>query len=124
MTTFTAPGTVMALTLCNALSFAHLGGESTDAVAAATHKAIHQFEARVAETPRDYLSYTILGQLQGRLARETGNLDAYRRAGVPRRASRQRQPPAGDAWPRCDAGVTASVCRGNRAGAPRAPDGA
>jgi tetratricopeptide (TPR) repeat protein len=87
MTTFTAPGTVMALTLCTVLSSAHLRGESTDAVAAATHKAIHQFEARVAETPRDYLSYTILGQLQGRLARETGNLDAYRRAETAIRAA-------------------------------------
>jgi tetratricopeptide (TPR) repeat protein len=77
----------MALTLCSVLSSPQLMAASADAVAAATHKAIHQFEARVAETPQDYLSSTILGQLQTRLARQTGNLDAYRHAEAAFRAA-------------------------------------
>jgi tetratricopeptide (TPR) repeat protein len=51
----------------------------SDAATVAIDKAIRQFEARVAETPQDYLSLTVLGQLHGRLARQTGSLDAYRR---------------------------------------------
>ncbi len=78
MTTINRSGTAMALTLCTVLSSAHLVAVGSEAVAAATHKAIRQFETRVAEAPGDYLSYTILGQLQRRLGRESGNLDAYR----------------------------------------------
>jgi tetratricopeptide (TPR) repeat protein len=50
------------------------------AAVVATEKAIAQFERRVAENPQDYLSFTVLGQLHARRARETGDLDSYRRA--------------------------------------------
>jgi Flp pilus assembly protein TadD len=45
-----------------------------------TASAIRQFEQRVREVPRDYLSYAILGQLHARSARQTGNFDEYARA--------------------------------------------
>ena len=57
--------------------------DSLDAAARAvvgTDKAIRLFEDRVRERPADYLSYTILGQLHARRARETGDFDAYTRA--------------------------------------------
>src|SRR5688572_26840374 len=59
------------------------GGSPTQSAAlaiAATDRAIRQFEQRVVENPRDYLSCTILGQLRARRARETGDFDAYGRA--------------------------------------------
>ncbi len=57
--------------------------DSLDAAArgvVGTDKAIRLFEDRVRERPADYLSYTILGQLHARRARETGDFDSYTRA--------------------------------------------
>jgi tetratricopeptide (TPR) repeat protein len=48
--------------------------------ATATDKALALFEQRVKEDPRDFLSYTIIGQLYMRKARETGTPPLYKRA--------------------------------------------
>jgi tetratricopeptide (TPR) repeat protein len=45
-----------------------------------TTEAIAQFEKRVAEDPRDYISATVLGELHARRGRETGDLASYGRA--------------------------------------------
>jgi tetratricopeptide (TPR) repeat protein len=58
----------------------HAAGQSPINPQASTARATAQFERRVAEKPQDYLSASILGQLYGRHARETGDFDAYTRA--------------------------------------------
>jgi tetratricopeptide (TPR) repeat protein len=45
-----------------------------------TDKGIAQFETRVTEDPRDFISLTILGQLYGRRGRDKGNLADFVRA--------------------------------------------
>jgi tetratricopeptide (TPR) repeat protein len=45
-----------------------------------TDRGIRQFEMRVAEDPRDFVSYTILGQLHLRRGRERGDLADFRTA--------------------------------------------
>jgi tetratricopeptide (TPR) repeat protein len=45
-----------------------------------TEKGIAQFETRVKEDPRDFLSYTILGQLYNRRGRDRGSLADFTRA--------------------------------------------
>ncbi|MCZ6789156.1 MAG: tetratricopeptide repeat protein, partial [Chloroflexi bacterium] len=45
-------------------------------------EAIRSFEERVRRTPGDFISYTILGQLHIRQARETGDVANYERAEV------------------------------------------
>ncbi|MGQ0733352.1 MAG: tetratricopeptide repeat protein [Acidobacteriota bacterium] len=45
-----------------------------------TDKGIRQFETRIEEDPRDFVSQTILGQLYARKAREVGDLALFRRA--------------------------------------------
>ncbi|MCA1559404.1 MAG: tetratricopeptide repeat protein [Acidobacteria bacterium] len=46
----------------------------------ATDKAIRQFERRVKEDPRDFISFTVLGELHIRKGRQSGDLASYRRA--------------------------------------------
>src|SRR5687768_6758051 len=45
-----------------------------------TERGIGQFETRVREDPRDFISLTVLGQLYARRGREKGDLDSVRRA--------------------------------------------
>jgi tetratricopeptide (TPR) repeat protein len=45
-----------------------------------TERGIRQFETRVREDPRDFISLTVLGQLYARKGREKGDLDSFRRA--------------------------------------------
>src|SRR5918995_6109825 len=45
-----------------------------------TDRGIRQFETRVREDPRDFISLTVLGQLYARKGREKGDLDSFRRA--------------------------------------------
>src|SRR5262249_55949194 len=47
-----------------------------------TDNAIKFFEKRVGADPQDFMSYTILGQLHIRKARETGNVECYTAAEV------------------------------------------
>ena len=76
---------IASILIVSALPFASLGEtEATpDPVTGLipTQQAIERLELRIKQKPKDFLTLMILGQLQVRQARETGNLDAYKRAG-------------------------------------------
>ena len=57
-----------------------------------TDKGIRQFESRVTEDPRDFVSFTVLGQLYARKGRETSDLAYYRRAERAFQQALQRNP--------------------------------
>ena len=75
-----------------------------------TEQAIERLEQRVKQKPKDFLMLTMLGQLHVRRAHETGNLDAFKRAGLAFEAALAAYPdylPAMGEW----AGVQLSLHR-------------